>query len=96
MPLSALLALEQFTSPSQMPAFYGQSLSLVGMLARHGKPRTLIDFAVDAQNNGYAHALKRHYNIDSVSELESRWLTYARSGVHRNGISPVLTVSFKP
>lgn len=77
LPLSTLLQLEQFTSPDQLPAFYGQSLSLVRMLSQDRKPETLLHFAADSQEVGYVQALRRHYGIGSVHELEARWRAHA-------------------
>jgi hypothetical protein len=94
--MHTLLHLEQFTSPDQMPAFYGQSLSLVNMLARQSTPEQLIDFAVDARDRGYALALKKHYGIQSVAELEIKWRVYAANARHAAPNSPVLISSLRP
>lgn len=95
LPLAQLLMLETFSSADQRPAFYGQSLSLVQMLAEQDKPHKLIDFAIDSMNHGYAPALQTHYGIASIAELETRWRAFVASQAqspHR----PLLTVQFKP
>lgn len=96
MSLQHLLHLEQFTSADQMPAFYGQSLSLVMMLADQRTPKQLIDFAVDAQDQGYAAALKKHYGIQDVAELEAKWRAYAQAARHKRSRPLVLVASLRP
>ncbi len=71
--MDALLRLDQFTSPSQVAPFYGQSLTLARMLAHQKSPETLIEFAKDSMDHGIAAALKQHYQIDDVRELERLW-----------------------
>ncbi|MCC9604390.1 hypothetical protein LOC68_00685 [Blastopirellula sp. JC732] len=72
-----LLRLEQFTSAKQVPAFYGQSLSLVHFLAEQDEPTKLIDFAEAAIERGYDRALRDIYQIEGIEELERRWRKYA-------------------
>ena len=72
-PIDALVRLDQFTSSSQVAPFYGQSLTLARMLVQQKGPETLIEFAKDSMDHGIAVALKRHYQIDDVSELERQW-----------------------
>ena len=79
LPLEQLLHLERFASPNQMPAFYGQSLVLVNMLARERSPQQLIEFAIECVDNGYPVALKKHYGINSTAELNARWQQYAKA-----------------
>lgn len=54
--LIEVLDLEQFTSAQQVPAFYGQSLSLVHFLSEQVQPQTVIDFAEAAMDHGYDFA----------------------------------------
>ena len=78
LPLEKLLSLEQFQSAEQMAPFYGQSLTLVSMLAEKQPASVLVDFAIDAKSLGYAAALKKHYDIGSVKSLEKEWLAYVQ------------------
>ncbi len=71
--IGELVRLEQFTSASQVAPFYGQSLSLVRMLAQQKNPETLIEFAKDSMDKGIEAALHRHYQIDGIRDLESQW-----------------------
>lgn len=73
-----LLRLEQFTSAKQVPAFYGQSLSLVHFLAEQDEPTRLIDFAEAATRRGYDRALREIYQIEGIEDLERRWRKYAK------------------
>jgi hypothetical protein len=68
-----LLMLDEFTSPEQVPAFYGQSLSLVSYLAQQDRPSRVVEFAATAMHAGYDRALREHYGIDCVAGLERRW-----------------------
>ena len=95
-PIADLLELEQFTSAEQMPAFYGQSLSLVRMLVEVDAPEKLVDFGIDAIQIGYADALRKHYGIHDIVELVRRWATYAAKTASAKSNAPVVLVSFHP
>ena len=71
-----LLALEDYPAPSQMSAFYGQSVTLVQYLTELRGPRTFTAFVRDSLKEGYAAALARHYDIGSLEQLAERWRTY--------------------
>ncbi len=75
-----LLQLEQFKSPNQVPAFYGQSLSLVSFLVEQRDRATFVEFLELAQKRGYDYALRETYGIDGVARLEMRWREFAVSG----------------
>ncbi len=91
-----ILHLQQFSSPDQMPAFYGQSLSLVRMLSERDNPEKLIPFALEAQSSGFESALKRHYSINSIGDLQRAWQKYALGGASLTAGTPIVTISFKP
>ncbi|UUO05630.1 hypothetical protein M4951_19920 [Blastopirellula sp. J2-11] len=88
-----LLRLEQFTSAKQVPAFYGQSLSLVHFLADQGEPANLIDFAEAAIERGYDRALRDIYQIEGIEDLERRWRKYAWKMGPKAPQSLVLTIA---
>lgn len=94
LPIAELLRLSEFTSAEQVPAFYGQSLSLVQMLATKGKPTTIIDFALDAVDQGYDRALQNHYGIEGVDSLEHQWRRYATSDA--SSLQQLVKVSYQP
>ncbi|MFO0916498.1 MAG: hypothetical protein U0795_26310 [Pirellulales bacterium] len=68
-----VLHLDRFTGPHQVPAFYGQSLSLVEYLAARSAPHHVVDFAETAADRGYDRALRQHYDIRDVAMLEREW-----------------------
>ena len=72
-----LLQLEEFTSRHQVPAFYGQSLSLIRFLTDYGGSSRLVPFLQLADAQGYDRALREIYDIDGVSHLETLWRDYA-------------------
>lgn len=96
MPLSVLFGLEQFTSAEQMAAFYGQSASLTKFLCTKGDIQDVTRFGADAMRVGYQQALKDHYKIVSVIELERQWKHYIYNGDPKLPNTGVLTVSFRP
>jgi hypothetical protein len=75
-----LLQLNQFTSPHQVPAFYGQSLSLVEFLVERDDSSKFVPFLELANEQGYDRALREIYDIDGVVHLETLWRDFAISG----------------
>ncbi|MGV3484855.1 MAG: hypothetical protein ACO1RT_10600 [Planctomycetaceae bacterium] len=94
--LADLLTLEQFTSAEQMPAFYGQSLSLVQMLSYRGDPQKLVAFGIDARKVGYDRALQEHFAIEGMADLERHWLKHVANLPSMQPPQPVVMVSFQP
>ena len=94
--LEELVRLDQFSSSSQVAAFYGQSLTLVRMLAQRKGPGTLIDFANDTIDSGIATALKRHYDIHGVRELERQWKIELHAFRSSEKRMPLVSTRFKP
>ncbi|GIW95601.1 MAG: hypothetical protein KatS3mg110_3642 [Pirellulaceae bacterium] len=77
--LNTLLTDERPLRAEQIPAFYGQSLSLVSFLLEHnGEPQQLLRFAVQAEKVGYDRALQECYGIAGVQALEQAWVAYVR------------------
>jgi hypothetical protein len=72
-PLAELLDLERCATYEQFATFYGQSLSLVGFLVERDSPERLMAFVETAMAQGYDHALRRTYGIDSVAQLDRAW-----------------------
>jgi tetratricopeptide (TPR) repeat protein len=70
-----LMAQEEYPGAGKMAFFYGQSATLVQFLTEQKGPRAFTDFLREAQSQGYAAALKRHYGLD-LPELEQRWQRY--------------------
>jgi hypothetical protein len=83
-----LLQMDQFASPRQVPAFYGQSLTLVQFLVERNEPSKFIPFLELAKEHGYDRALREVYDIDGVVDLEALWRDFAISGNSVNRTSP--------
>jgi hypothetical protein len=77
--LSRIVAQENAPSVSERAAFYGQSLTLTGLLLEQGTPQQLLEFVEAARRVGHEQALRDVYAITSWSTLESEWQTYAAS-----------------
>jgi hypothetical protein len=73
-----LLQMATYPQPHRVPTFYGQSASLIGFLGDVGGSEKLLPFVKDAMNDGYDLALRKHYGIQGVAELQQRWLVSNR------------------
>ncbi len=72
--------------------YYAQSVSLTRFLVEQGSPAQLIQFLQGAQRHGYEPELKRVYNIDGFSDLQARWVQYARANLtQRTARTPAAT-----
>lgn len=74
-----LVRMEQFTSPSEVAAFYGQSQSLVQFLIDHRSPSRFVQFLTSSIDQGYDRALREVYEIEDTRQLEKLWQRYALS-----------------
>jgi hypothetical protein len=63
------------------PLYYAQSVSLTRYLVESGTPDQFIRFVQESQRAGFEPALKQVYAIPGYTDLQSRWLTYARARV---------------
>ena len=68
-----LLELTGYPTIERVPAFYGQSASLVAFLNRCGGSEKLVPFLKSAAVNGYDRALSDCYGISGLADLERRW-----------------------
>jgi hypothetical protein len=59
--------------------YYAQSVSLTRFLVEQGTPSQFIEFVQTSQRTGFEPALKQVYKIADYSDLQTRWLTYARA-----------------
>lgn len=94
LPMAELLRLSEFTSAGQVAPFYGQSLSLVHMLATKDQPAKIVKFALEALDQGYDQALQKHYGIESVDELERLWRRHSTS--HAASSQQLVKISYQP
>ena len=79
MGLHELMKLDQGPPLASRDAFYGQSVTVTGLLLERGTPEQLLRFVKVGQRHGYEQALREVYAIESWSELESEWRTFAGS-----------------
>ncbi len=77
--LRQLLSLENGPTSETRAAFYGQSVTLAGLLLEQGTPRQLIQFVEASQREGHDKALRNVYGIESWSKLETDWREFAAS-----------------
>ncbi|MHB0958846.1 MAG: peptidase MA family metallohydrolase [Pirellulaceae bacterium] len=74
-----LVRLKQFTSPSEVAAFYGQSQSLVQFLIDRDSPSRFVQFLALSVDQGYDRALREVYEIEDTRQLEKLWQRSALS-----------------
>ncbi len=60
--------------------YYAQSVSLTRFLVAQGTPSQFLEFVRGSQHNGIEPELKRLYGIESLDQLQERWLAAVRSG----------------
>jgi len=58
--------------------YYAQSVSLTRFMVELGTPAQFIQFVQASQRGQLEAELKRIYKINSIEELQNRWLAYAR------------------
>jgi hypothetical protein len=68
-----LVAMSDYPPAGRLHAFYGQSAALVRFLVEQRSPAAFVDFVDEALREGYDPALRRHYGVDNVGELDRRW-----------------------
>jgi hypothetical protein len=76
-----LMQLAGYPPPHRIAAFYGQSASLIAFLSSIGDSGKLIPFIKEAAASGYDPALRKHYGIENVAELQARWLQSRWAGM---------------
>lgn len=73
LPLVELLTSQTLRNPDRIGAFYGQSLTLVELLLHRGSAEVLLSFLEMANQSGYDVALRTHYGLDGIGDLEPVW-----------------------
>jgi hypothetical protein len=68
-----LTQLAGYPSANRIPAFYGQSASLVALLSQSGGSEKLVPFLKTAAVDGYDKALRDTYGIAGMADLQRRW-----------------------
>ena len=102
--LSELVRADRMPQPHLRDAFYGQSVALTSMLIRKSTPAKFADFLEESRRNGIDRALKEHYQLNGVVELQREWDQWTRqpetiefvSLQLHIGVSPVLASVMAP
>lgn len=84
-----LLVMDGYPSSDRIPAFYGQSLALVELLAETGEPCEFVSFLQTAKEQGYDRALRDVYGISGASELQQLCLARRSPGTLRANVAHV-------
>jgi hypothetical protein len=71
-----------YPSGSYWALFYAQSVSLTRYLVGQGTPPQFIRFVKATQQTNIDTALRQHYKIDGVAELEARWKAHTRAALN--------------
>ena len=71
--LADLVRAERMPQPHLRDAFYGQSVALTSWLVRKSTPAKFADFIEESQRSGIDLALKEHYQLNGVAELQREW-----------------------
>lgn len=74
--MRGLLEMRDYPQPHELGVFYAQSVSLVDFLTREKGAKCFADFVREGARNGYAAALRKHYDW-SFAELDRRWRRHA-------------------
>ncbi len=73
--------------------YYAQSVSLTRFLVEQGSPSQFVRFLQGAQANGFEPELKRIYKINDFTDLQARWVDYARNAIETDAASANATVA---
>jgi hypothetical protein len=68
-----LLTMEDYPSASRIPAFYGQSASVVALLCRRKPPAEFLKYVRRSLQVGNSTALHETYGLSGLHELEQLW-----------------------
>ena len=73
-----LMTMTQYPRPEFWGLYYAQSISLTRFLVETGSPAQFLRFVQQSQQSGVEPALRQVYSIAGFTELQTRWLAYAR------------------
>jgi hypothetical protein len=71
-----LVLLDSYPPGHRVPVFYGQCVSLVGLLTTLGGSEQLVPFLKKAEAEGYDKALRDFYGIEGLAELHRKWASH--------------------
>jgi len=88
-----LVTLDDYPARHRVPAFYGQSASMVSFLARRDDPTKFVTFVQRSLEHGYDRALRDVYHIDGLAQMETLWHASHSMGSAYNGMQVTLDAS---
>ncbi len=77
-----VLMTTDYPSGSYWALFYAQSVSLTRYLVAQGTPPQFVRFVKATQQTNIDTALRQHYKIDGVADLEARWKAHTRAALN--------------
>ncbi len=78
--LSQLMGMD-YPDPKDWSLYYAQSVSLTRFLVEQDSPERFIRFVLDSHQKGTEAALQDCYRIKGFTDLQDRWMEYARKQV---------------
>ena len=94
--LAERMRAERIPQPHLRDAFYGQSVTLTSWLIRKSTPAEFADFIEESQQTGIDLALKEHYQLNGVAELQREWNEWTRRPEAIEFVSLPLHVGVSP
>jgi len=94
--LTDLVRAERMPQAHLRDAFYGQSVALTSWLIRKSTPAKFADFVEESQQTGIDSALKEHYQLNGVAELQREWNEWTRRPEAIKFVSLPLHVGVSP
>lgn len=76
MPIRRLLSLSDY--PPDVMALFAQGFSLTQFLVKRKDRKTFLAFVKDGMESDWDQALKKHYGLKNVDELEKEWMKQVR------------------
>jgi hypothetical protein len=76
MPLSRLFVMEDY--PRDLMSFYGQGYSVSRFLVQMGGRPRFLRFIRDGQSDGWDTAIRAHYQLENLRELDRAWKSWHR------------------
>ncbi|MEZ6140182.1 MAG: hypothetical protein R3B84_06380 [Zavarzinella sp.] len=74
--LEAFLAMDNFPEKNETGTYFAEGVSLVHYLVQQHGAKAFTAFLREAPRRGFSSALKSHYQIETVQELQQEWLRY--------------------
>lgn len=80
-PLKKLLAMKEYpTDMEGVLTLYAEGYSLADFLVQAGGRTRYLDFLEDAHHRGWDTAIREHYKVEGIDDLEHRWNGWIMAG----------------